>query len=151
MTFKTILVAHDGTGCSDLALHYGIALSKTFGSRLIVCHVTNYASAVVLAGPAPVDPRPMFDALSEESAQIAQHVRSLARDAGVNVTLCDIGDAPASGILQTAKSNAVDLIVVGNHGKHGLGRLFDPSVSERIVGDIHVPLLVVPHDACTPA
>lgn len=151
MSFKTILVAHDGTACSDLALQHAISLSKAFGSTLVVCHVTNYASAVVLSGPVPVDPRPMFDALSEESAQIAGHVREMAQRAGVEAKMCDVGDAPASGILQTAKLNGADLIVVGNHGKHGLGRFFDPSVSERIVSEIHVPLLVVPHDCPAPA
>lgn len=151
MSFKTILVAHDGTACSDLALHHAMALSKAFGATLVVCHVTNYASAVVLSGPVPVDPRPMFEALSDESAQIARHVRELAQRAGVEAKMCDVGDAPASGILQTAKANGADLIVVGNHGKHGLGRIFDPSVSERIVSDIHVPLLIVPHDCEPPA
>ena len=146
--FKNIIVAHDGTPCSDLALNYAFDLAKTLEARITVCHVTDFSSvALVKAGPAIVSGGPVYEALHEESESIEAHVRDLAARAGVAVDVCDAGNAPASGILETAAKSGADLIVVGSHGKHGLRKLFDPSISLQVGSRAHVPILIVPHDA----
>lgn len=146
--FSNIVVAHDGSACSDLALDYAISLAETFHANLTVCHVTDYsAAALVMAGPVLNAPGPVFDVLNAEGRIVTDHVREYAAKAGIEATVRDIGDTPASGILSAAKNAGADLVVVGSHGKHGLQKLFDPSISTRIAGEAHVPVLIVPHDA----
>ena len=50
---------------------------------------------------------------------------------------------PASEILDYAKANNIDLIVIPSHGRTGLGRFFLGSVAERIIRFAHCPVLVL--------
>jgi nucleotide-binding universal stress UspA family protein len=48
-----------------------------------------------------------------------------------------------AGILQFAKEMNADLIAIGSHGRHGLARFFNPSVSEELVNHSFCPVLSV--------
>ena len=50
--------------------------------------------------------------------------------------------ATVSGIVQTAKSEGADLIVVGSHGRTGIARLMLGSVASKVVAESPVPVLV---------
>jgi len=50
---------------------------------------------------------------------------------------------PAEEILNTAKENDVDMILVGSGGKRGAARLFMGSVSREVVNMAECPVLVV--------
>jgi nucleotide-binding universal stress UspA family protein len=50
---------------------------------------------------------------------------------------------PASAIIETAKSRGCDLIVMGSHGRRGLGKLFLGSQTSEVLADASVPVLVV--------
>ena len=52
----------------------------------------------------------------------------------------DVG--AASGIVQTAEAEGADLIVVGSHGRSGIARLMLGSVSNKVVAESKVPVLV---------
>ncbi|MEO0536968.1 MAG: universal stress protein [Cyanobacteria bacterium P01_A01_bin.123] len=54
----------------------------------------------------------------------------------------EIGD-PSSEIIDFAKSNSINLIVIPSHGRTGLGRFFIGSVAERVVRFSHCPVLVL--------
>jgi nucleotide-binding universal stress UspA family protein len=56
----------------------------------------------------------------------------------------EAGD-PADVICRTAERLGSDVIVVGSHGRTGLGRLFLGSVSEHVVRHAPCPVLVVRH------
>ena len=56
----------------------------------------------------------------------------------------EIGD-PSSEIIDFAKSNNIELIVIPSHGRTGLGRFFLGSVAERVVRFSHCPVLVLRH------
>jgi nucleotide-binding universal stress UspA family protein len=53
------------------------------------------------------------------------------------------GDGPARAITEYAHENAIDLIVVGTHGRRGLSHLVMGSVAERIVRTAECPVLTV--------
>ena len=48
-----------------------------------------------------------------------------------------------AGILHYAKKINADLIAIGTHGRHGLSRFFNPSVSEDLVNHAFCPVLTV--------
>jgi nucleotide-binding universal stress UspA family protein len=50
---------------------------------------------------------------------------------------------PAAEILRLAQEARVDLIVMGMHGRTGLGRLLMGSVAERVVRQAPCPVLTV--------
>jgi nucleotide-binding universal stress UspA family protein len=53
-----------------------------------------------------------------------------------------IGD-PSAEILDYAKTNSIQLIVMPSHGRTGLSRFFIGSVAERVVRYAHCPVLVL--------
>ncbi len=48
-----------------------------------------------------------------------------------------------AGILHFAKRFGADLIAIGTHGRHGLARFFNPSLSEELVNHSFCPVLTV--------
>jgi nucleotide-binding universal stress UspA family protein len=48
-----------------------------------------------------------------------------------------------TGILHFANDINADLIAVGTHGRHGLSRLFNPSISEELVNHAPCPVMTV--------
>ena len=142
--FQSIVVAHDGTDCSDRAFDYAIALAKVSGAKLTVCHATDISSALSVVSVPGANPGPLCDALYKEAHSIAQHVNDYAAKAGVSVVFHDLGRSPAQGIIDAAESAGADLVVVGTHSRHGLENFLAPSVSQHVARDIQVPLLIVP-------
>ena len=61
-----------------------------------------------------------------------------------------LGDA-AEEILSYIKTEAIDLVIIGTHGRKGLERIFFGSVAERVIKKSSVPVLSVnPYRVSTP-
>jgi nucleotide-binding universal stress UspA family protein len=50
--------------------------------------------------------------------------------------------AVVKGIVQAAKDEAADLVVIGSHGRSGLARLVLGGVASKVVAESPVPVLV---------
>src|SRR5690606_8215405 len=71
-------------------------------------------------------------------------VKTAAEQTGVEIETLHVADAqPAEAILAAAKSRNCDLIVMGSHGRRGLGRLMLGSKTYEVVSHGHIPVLVV--------
>jgi nucleotide-binding universal stress UspA family protein len=55
----------------------------------------------------------------------------------------EVGD-PALAILEAARQHQSDVIVVGSYDRSWLTRLFMPSVTESVVKEAEIPVLIVP-------
>ena len=53
------------------------------------------------------------------------------------------GHAIHDGILRALESSGADLIVMGSHGRRGLEKLVLGSVAQRVLGVVHIPVMVV--------
>ena len=49
----------------------------------------------------------------------------------------------SAGIVQLAKDEGADLIIVGSHGRTGLARLMVGSVAAKVLAEATVPVMVV--------
>jgi nucleotide-binding universal stress UspA family protein len=79
---------------------------------------------------------------AEVLAQLNEDIIPLQR-AGFEVrTVVRYGD-PASEIISHAKEIDADLLCLATHGRSGLNRLIMGSVAERILRDLHVPILMI--------
>jgi nucleotide-binding universal stress UspA family protein len=133
-----VLVALDFSPPSDVALKYGRALARTFGASLHVLHVTENFFLHPVAG----DPQALRDAALQHVAdRLTEHDRSALRAHAV----VEIGDAPADAIVAYAKRHAIDLIVMGTHGRSAVSQVLVGSVAERVVRTAHCPVLTVRH------
>ena len=50
---------------------------------------------------------------------------------------------PSETILETIKEENIDLVIMGNSGKHGLDRFLLGSVAEKVLRSATCPVLVV--------
>jgi universal stress protein A len=66
-----------------------------------------------------------------------------ARRAGVRAISLVVSGPPHEAIVRAARSKRVDLLVVGTHGRTGLGRFFLGSVAARVVASASCPVLTV--------
>ena len=143
--FKHILLATDGSAASDHAAQMAVGLARTHGAKLTALYV--------------VDPYP-YMGIGEANPLGFQAYMSAARDHAAQahakvVVLCDSGTPPpdlqlrmaedvtaSNGIIQTARDESVDLIVIGSHGRTGIVRLMLGSVADKVVAESPVPVLV---------
>ncbi|MDZ4701098.1 MAG: universal stress protein [Rhodothermales bacterium] len=143
-TINTILVAHDFSSCSTQALKDGIelAIAKRASLHLLYVEVIHADSPLDGAGDTAKAVR-MRDMLH---GAIQENVASLGREMAdipsfVYCVTRDFAAAPA--ILQYAHKNAVDLIVLGTHGRRGLLRKLIGSTAEEVVRLAPCPVLTI--------
>ena len=142
-TITRILVPYDFSEPSVHALDLAKTMAAGFGATLDVLHVVPnpyLTDAVGLSTPMPPDfvdglvsaaERGLAEALSEDDRR-----RFNAR------LIVKVGDARAE-ILDHARAEATDLIVMGTHGRGGVGHLFLGNVAERVVRAASCPVMTV--------
>lgn len=142
--YRQFLVPFDGSPTSEKALDEAIRLARLTGARLL--HVvdelsyvngfetaTNYINEIV----------PLMQAAGEKLLALA---RQKAQAQGVDADSVLVVGGPGricEHVAEQARSAQADLIVVGSHGRRGIGRVLLGSDAEQIVRTAPVPVLVV--------
>ncbi len=142
--FKHILVPVDGSPTAMKAVGKAAGLAKTFGSAVTVLYVIDpYPFTGVGADFAYGQAQYLTAATSMANAALDAAKKELG-DAGVAAeTLVGEGHAVQEGISRALESTGADLIVMGSHGRRGIEKLVLGSVTQRVLGAVHVPVLVV--------
>jgi nucleotide-binding universal stress UspA family protein len=142
--YKHILIATDGSELAGKAVAVGFDLARQLGSQVTVVTVTE-PWTVYMTGEAAIGfPVEEYEKSAKESAtHILAGVSKLARKANIPCATIHVNDQfPAEGILEAAKKNNCDLIVMASHGRRGLGRLLLGSQTVRVLTHSAVPVLV---------
>ena len=143
---KRILCPIDFSDSADHAMRYASALSETFGAELTLLHVV---APVVAALPGetalPDTLQADIDELTDACRnRLEQTVGKLAAS-GLTVQHKVLNGVPFIEIIRYARDAETDLIVMGTHGRTGLGHLLIGSVAERVVRKSPCPVLTVKH------
>jgi nucleotide-binding universal stress UspA family protein len=141
--YDRVLVPTDGSEGSRAAVEHAVDLARTFDA---VLHVLSVVDADVGVDGAVVGTLDAFEAAGEDAVD---EVARRAAAAGVE-TVTDVREGtPHRALLDYADEHAVDLVVMGTHGRTGLDRYLLGSVAERVVRLSDVPVLTVriPEDA----
>ncbi|GLI53897.1 universal stress protein [Thermodesulfovibrio yellowstonii] len=125
LNFDKILIATDGSVYSNIAASEAIGTAKRFNSELIAVSVAKRDSEVAYA---------------EEAVKA---VKESAEREGVKVQTVVAKGEPFEQIVDVANKNAVGLIVMGTYGKTGIEKFFMGSVTERVIGTVARPVMVV--------
>jgi nucleotide-binding universal stress UspA family protein len=147
--YTRIVVGIDGSELATKALRHAVVLAKKTGARLFVVTSTE-PSVLVTAGAefVAVDTGAIVADLEEIKAKSAQATLAAAEAlvVGEGLTIEKIhvpSSVAADAILKTAEQQGADLIVMGSHGRRGLGRLLLGSQAAEVLARTTVPVLVV--------
>lgn len=138
-----ILVPTDFGPASDVALAWARDLTQAYAATLWLLHVVTDPRAVGLWTPevyVPADAQTQARLLREARERLERAVPVDEPSRFGVTTEARIGDV-AETILETAREQKVDLIVMGTHGRHGLAHLMLGSVAERVLRDAPCPVL----------
>src|SRR5271166_316767 len=120
------------------AFQTACALARDYHATLLVLHVMFPSASPLLQGPLP---DPLRSVESQED--LAQLPWPQPSDPQIRVEHRLAEGDPAQEILRLTEVQRCDLIVMGTHGKTGLGRLLTGSVAEEVLRKSACPVLVV--------
>jgi nucleotide-binding universal stress UspA family protein len=136
LPIRTILHPTDFSERSEHAFQAAYSLARDHGSRLVVAYVR--APTVVAYGEmGPIVPDPVQTPDDVRSRLDGRHVL----DPWVEVEYRVADGGPAEEIVRLASEIDANLIVMGTHGRTGLGRLLMGSVAEAVLR--HAPCAVL--------
>ncbi len=139
ISLKNILMATDFSLASKNALPFASALAQWYGSKIFVIHVVPLEPYVGV----PMEPMPIqTDVLWNNARRLLDEFLPV-----------DMESTPREGILRrgdiwttisgTLRTNSIDLLVIGTHGRQGLKKVFMGSVAESIYRQAPCPVLTV--------
>ncbi|WP_198969876.1 universal stress protein [Xylophilus sp. ASV27] len=142
--FKHILVPIDGSETAQRAMAKAAGLAKAFGSEVSVVYVIDPYPFTGVGTDLAYGQDQYLTAATNEANGALEAAKALAAQQGVEADVMVVeGHAVHRGIAETAESVGADLIVMGSHGRKGLEKLVLGSVTQSVLGDVHIPVLVV--------
>lgn len=138
--YRHLLVAYDGSPDSELALAHAIALAQVSRARLALVAVVPPPS--LLAWQAPGGVQALHQSEQDElDARLRAAAETVPDDLPLTTRLLD-GD-PAREILRAAREGDHDAIVLGSRGRGRMTAALLGSVSNHVMHDAPVPVIVV--------
>ena len=144
--YQRILVPIDGSPTSTRGLDEAVRLARLTGATLRLVHVLDefvFATGFETGATYTHDVLPM---LKKTGASILENGAARVAAAGVTVDTLLIecfAQRTSEVVIAQARTWNADLIVLGTHGRRGLGRLLMGSDAEQIVRSATVPVLLV--------
>jgi nucleotide-binding universal stress UspA family protein len=138
-----ILVPVDGSETSLHALDGAVDFALGTRAEIVLCHVVNLAEVAILSGgEAQLLPGCLEELQSQGKAILDE---AAARVAGrVPVTTRSADGEPVEEIERFAAEIQPEFIVIGSHGRSGIGRAVLGSVAEGVMRIAPVPVIVIP-------
>ena len=144
MDHRTVVVGYDGSDNADRAVEVAADQVRTDGRVHLVTAFHPEPSAELLRRLEQLPPeyRYSWDPIAaERDRQQAALVHLRGR--GVDCTGHVVGDDPATAILDVARQEEADLVVVGSRGLGGVQRFVRGSVSSRVASHAPTTVLIV--------
>ncbi len=143
MRIERVFCPLDFSEFSERAFDYAQSLARHYHAPLLVGYVIQ---PLFTGYPSYIDPDVVSEVAlglrSQAEEEIEKFVKSRFRD-GVQVENVVLEGNIPDQILCLAQARAVDLIVMGTHGRHGLDHLLLGSVTEKVLRKARCPVLVV--------
>lgn len=143
MLFQNILVPYDLSKCSNHAFKVGLNMAQKYGSALTVLtciegdpwHHRYY------------DYRADAQLLKQQRKAAVDHISKLdaaAKKVGISIHSYVLRTTSVvKQIIDFTKTNKIDLVVMGSHGRTGFDKLILGSVTNGVAQKVKCPVLIV--------
>jgi nucleotide-binding universal stress UspA family protein len=139
--FSDILVAIDGSKASEQAFAVAVEEARLHGARLHAIYVVE--TGLFSSLPADNTVEIMYRALEKEGGQVLEKARAMAQEQQITLTTHIMQGHAGNEILNLAKKQHINLIIVGSHGKGQADRLLLGSISNYVITHGTISTLVV--------
>lgn len=141
IALKNILFATDFSPSAEAALPYALGLAKQYGSRVHGLHV-RFPATYPIVGPEGMPQ--ILEAAQEQAEFEAKQIHEMLAGVPHEVTVAEGELWPM--VSEIAAQQNTDLIVMGTHGRRGVGRALLGSAAEEVFRKAICPVLTVgPH------
>ena len=137
--FSAVLLATDLSPTSGPAEEEALRLAARLRARLLAVSVIDPGSLRLPGGRYAA----RVDQVRDQRESAAQVLVARGHDVGVATEFLVWEGDPGEAIVDAARAEGVDLIVLGSHGRRGVGRSFFGSVSDHVVRHAPCPVVVV--------
>lgn len=127
LAIKNILHPTDFSPASDEAFRVAVSLARDYGAKLMVLHVAEPPEPPTPEGVSYFSPVEHLEEMRRLLRDVQPH------DPNVKVERELVEGSPAREIARKAQELNSDVIVMGTHGRTGLGRLLMGSVAEHVL------------------
>jgi nucleotide-binding universal stress UspA family protein len=142
--FKRILVPTDGSDITSKAVNTAIELAHSGGGQLFAISVKEPFPYSAISEMQPVPPQEFYDAQERIAAGRVKAVADAAQAAGLACAAHSVEALhPWEAILDHAKAQQCDLIVMASHGRRGVAALLLGSETQRVLIHSSLPVLIV--------
>lgn len=136
-----ILVAVDGSDFSRLAVEQAAGIAQAMGAEVLLLTVSSVVNMGSYGAIAYMPESTWEIPTKDQALEMLEEAAARMREAGLKPrTLHRLGGV-SDTILEVAEREAIDLIVVGSHGRTGLTRFLMGSVSSQVAS--HSPCSVL--------
>jgi nucleotide-binding universal stress UspA family protein len=150
---KKVLIALDYDPTAQKVAELGFSMAKAMNAEVILLHVisdpvyyssTEYSPIMGFTGYMNMDPLQLdsTDGLKKASRHFLEKSKNHLGDKSIH-TMIGEGDL-AESILKVAKSQHVDIIVMGSHSRKWLENIVMGSVTEKVLHHTAIPLFIIP-------
>ena len=139
--YKRILVPTDGSEFAKKAEKHALFLAKASGAEIFAVSVTenNFVNGL----PLDDEVYQLNQILKERSEENLKEFDELNDNNDLKITHVIREGSPAKVILEVAKEEDIDLIVMGSSGKSGFDRFIMGSVADKVVNSAKCAVLVI--------
>jgi nucleotide-binding universal stress UspA family protein len=138
MKISKILVPLDGSKISFKGLDKAIYIARQCGATITGLHVISIYPQHLSDLVSPLRVR-----LYEDAIKFMEKAKFISAQNGIVFRHKILYGDPKSDIIDFAKQNKLDLLVIGSRGLGGIKEAFLGSVSNAVARKSHVPVLVV--------
>lgn len=147
--FPKILIPVDFSPCSEEAFRVGLSLARVFQAEVLLLHVVDTKSLETLnmLGLArPSEEAAQKKRLRHQARLNAHRLLSFEEAKGLDITRLIAEGSPFVEIARTARSEKVNLVVMGSYGGQtgSVEKIFFGSTAEKVVRTAGCPVLCVP-------
>lgn len=146
--YSHIMVPIDGTPTSFCAIQHAQAIAKAFGSSVLVLYVVDPYPFTGIGTDLAYGQAQYVAESSEQAKEALQLARTQLELDNIPVeTLSLEGSIVQNTISEVVHDKNISLIIMASHGRSGLEKFLLGSTTDRVLGSVQVPVLVVRNNA----
>ena len=145
-SLKSVLAATDFSDASRQPLANGLAVARHYGAKFYLAHVVS-GFGYTLAGPDALEAA--SEAARRDLLQLEQELVQSGSLEGIEHESIVSKGTVWEELQSIISQKRIDLVVLGTHGRHGLGRIVLGSVAEDVFRHANCLVLTVGPSSCT--